>query len=61
MKCFAGCESLLEMSLEGRRSVSDEVVINEWTIESVNAIGSVEMTGQYLSSTNRDLRQVETE
>ena len=48
------------MSLEGRRSVSDEVVINEWTIESVKAIGSVEMTGQYLSSTNRDLRQVET-
>ena len=49
------------MSLEERRSVSDEVVINEWTIESVNAIESVEMTGQYLSSTNRDLRQVETE
>ena len=49
------------MSLEGRRSVSDEELINEWTIESVKARGSVEMTGQYLSSTNRDLRQVGTE
>ena len=39
------------MSLKGRRSVSDEVVINEWTTESVNAMWSVEMTGQYLSST----------